>query len=302
VSSQVRFWGLIAIALASHLALDSLNSYGVHPFYPFRNTWSFGDAVFILEPWLWLILGLAVVWNGRTRAARLAAALPALLALVTLAFTGVLSLAAVGAFVVVGGASAWLTLRFAPHTRAAVAIVLSAVVIAAFIATSHIARERAIQTLEPGIRGHFVDVILTPNPSSLLCWAVIAIELRETAGEYVLWRGTMSLAPEWKAPTSCASHQFAETRAGRVIGDGRFALRDVTHQPLRRLRTLAGSNCWVRAWLRFGRAPVVEGDAIFDLRFNERVGQDFSRMRFAEREGCPSYVPDWGMPRADLLR
>jgi inner membrane protein len=41
-SGQLRFWLLIAIALASHLLLDSLNSYGVHPFYPFDNTWYFG--------------------------------------------------------------------------------------------------------------------------------------------------------------------------------------------------------------------------------------------------------------------
>ena len=58
-SGRLRFWLLIAIALASHLALDALNSYGVHPFYPADNKWYFGDAVFILEPWLWLLLGIA---------------------------------------------------------------------------------------------------------------------------------------------------------------------------------------------------------------------------------------------------
>ena len=65
-SGRLRFWLLIAIALASHLALDALNSYGVHPFYPVDNTWYFGDAVFILEPWLWLLLGIAAAWNGRS--------------------------------------------------------------------------------------------------------------------------------------------------------------------------------------------------------------------------------------------
>src|SRR5688500_3496206 len=81
---HLRFWLLIAIALASHLALDALNSYGVHPFYPVDNTWYFGDALFILEPSLWLIFGIAVVWNGRTRMARLAAALPMLVLLGTM--------------------------------------------------------------------------------------------------------------------------------------------------------------------------------------------------------------------------
>ena len=85
LSGRLRFWLLIAIALASHLALDALNSYGVHPFYPVDNNWYFGDAVFILEPWLWLVLGIAAALNARSRAARLAVALPMLMLLATTA-------------------------------------------------------------------------------------------------------------------------------------------------------------------------------------------------------------------------
>jgi inner membrane protein len=58
----------------------------------------------------------------------------------------------------------------------------------------------------------------------------------------------------------------------------------------------------VRAWLRFGRAPVVERGTIVDVRFAERLGQGFSHMRIGVRDACPSNVPGWGMPRADLLR
>jgi hypothetical protein len=44
LSEQFRLWLLIAMALASHLLLDALNNYGVHPFYPFDSTWYFADA------------------------------------------------------------------------------------------------------------------------------------------------------------------------------------------------------------------------------------------------------------------
>jgi inner membrane protein len=301
LSGRLRLWLLIAIALASHLVLDGLNSYGVHPYYPFDNKWYFGDAVFILEPWLWLILGIAVAWNGRSRTARLVASLPMLVLLCLTAFTGAIPLDAVAALAIVGGAFGWCAFRMASFTRTATALAACAAIVGGLAATSRVARAAALEALAPGLRGEVVDVILTPNPSSPLCWAVIAVELRETDGEYVLWRGTLSLAPALKAPTACASHRFVGARA-RVIGDGHFALRDAIHQPLQRLRTLASGDCWVRAWLRFGRAPVIEGGSIYDLRFAERFGQNFSHMRLAAREGCPANVPEWGMPRADLLR
>src|SRR5215204_5755575 len=62
-----RFWTLLTIALASHLVLDSWNSYGVHPFWPLTGRWYYGDAVFIIEPWLWLPLGVAATLNTVSR-------------------------------------------------------------------------------------------------------------------------------------------------------------------------------------------------------------------------------------------
>ena len=301
LSGRLRVWLLIAVALVSHLALDSLNSYGVHPFYPFDNTWYFGDAVFILEPWLWIILGVAVAWNGRTRTARLVAAAPMALILATAAATGVVSLAAVAALAILGAAFAVIALRLSPYVRTAAALTVCAAIVGGFLATSRIARGAAVDALRAQLRGDVLDIVLTPNPSSLLCWEMIAIELREADGEYVLWRGTLSLMPEMKPPTACASHQFMGPRDVRIIGDGRLALRDEIHQPLQRLRTLAERDCWVRAWLRFGRAPVIDQDSIVDLRFSDRPGREFTVMRVAQ-EGCPPHVPNWGMPRADLLR
>jgi inner membrane protein len=301
-SGQLRFWLLIAVALASHILLDSLNSYGVHPFYPFDNTWYFGDSLFILEPSLWLILGVAVAWNGRSRTARLAAALPMAILLCTIASTGEIPLESLAVLAIVGVVFAWLTFRLPAPTRAAAALAVFVLIVAGFIGTSRLARRAAVDAFAPERRGQIVDVIRTPNGSSPLCWEVIAIELREADGEYVLWRGTLSAMPAWKAPTDCASHQFRGPRNARIIGNGRLALRDDVHQPLQRLRTLADRDCWVRAWLRFSRAPVIEGGSIFDLRFSDRPGREFTDMRLVARDGCPSNVPDWGMPRADLLR
>jgi inner membrane protein len=67
--APLRPWWLLALsylALYSHLFLDFLNTYGVRVLAPFDWRWFYGDAVFIIDPWLWLILG-AGVWVARRR-------------------------------------------------------------------------------------------------------------------------------------------------------------------------------------------------------------------------------------------
>ena len=80
-----RLWLLIALGLASHLFLDFWNSYGVHPFWPLTSRWFYGDAVYILEPWLWALLGAAAAMNTQSRWGRvqLAGFIAVLLALGT---------------------------------------------------------------------------------------------------------------------------------------------------------------------------------------------------------------------------
>jgi hypothetical protein len=161
-----------------------------------------------------------------------------------------------------------------------------------------------VEALEPVVHGRFVDVVLTPNPASPLCWSVIGIESRESAGEYVLWRGTLSLAPSLKDPTSCATHRFARAGKTRTFPGGKLVLRDEIHQSLRVLRDVATRDCRAAAWLRFGRAPVIDREKIFDLRFVERQAQDFTHMSLGRASGdtpCPSWVPPWDAPRHDLL-
>jgi inner membrane protein len=300
---RFRLWSLIAVALASHVLLDSLNSYGVHPFHPFDSRWFYGDAVFIFEPSLWILLGIAVAWSARNRAGRLAAALPITIFPLTMLSMNIIPPEGAVSLAVVGLPFAWITRRLSARMRAGLALAGCVLIIAGFTSTGRAARSAVRDALEPELHGQLIDIVLSPNPSAPLCWAAIAIELNEEGGEYVLWRGMLSLAPDWKAPTACALHRFTPAREVKLRGrDGQFALRDVIHQPLQRLRDAAQRDCWARAWLRFGRAPVIAGGSIFDLRYAERVGQDFTRMPLvAGQRDCAPYLPNWGTPRADLL-
>ncbi len=64
----------------SHVGMDWLNTYGVRLLMPLSHRWFYGDAIFIIDPWLWLMLGAGVIAArrrssaGPARAAALAAA------------------------------------------------------------------------------------------------------------------------------------------------------------------------------------------------------------------------------------
>jgi len=59
---------LAFLAVLTHPLLDWLNTYGMRWLMPFRDEWYHGDAWFIMDPWVWLALGLGVAlsaWLGR---------------------------------------------------------------------------------------------------------------------------------------------------------------------------------------------------------------------------------------------
>ena len=91
---------LVGAALLGHLLMDTANSYGTHLFYPFSSRWVYGDAVFVLEPWLWVILGAGLALS----AGRLWRVLVALLALAPLAALVSVGLLSVGLLVAMAGA------------------------------------------------------------------------------------------------------------------------------------------------------------------------------------------------------
>jgi inner membrane protein len=67
---------LAYVGVLSHVGLDWLNTYGVRLLMPFSNRWFYGDSVFIIDPWLWLLLAIGVLLARRyVRPARAAVAL-----------------------------------------------------------------------------------------------------------------------------------------------------------------------------------------------------------------------------------
>jgi len=79
---------LSAVSIWTHPALDFMNVYGMRWLMPVVNKWFYADALFIIDLWLWIALGLGVWWSRRARSER-----PARLALAGLMAYTVLMLA-----------------------------------------------------------------------------------------------------------------------------------------------------------------------------------------------------------------
>ena len=83
VPSQILLLSYIGVLL--HVFMDWTNSYGVRLLMPFSEQWFYGDALYIVDPWLYLTLGLGW-WLAKrhTRPARIAVTVAAIYVLAML--------------------------------------------------------------------------------------------------------------------------------------------------------------------------------------------------------------------------
>jgi inner membrane protein len=284
-----RLLALVAVALLSHLVLDSRNSYGVHPFWPVDVHWYYGDAIYIAEPWLWVLLGVSATMNTRDVRGRtmLGVALGALTA--ALAWYGMIPSVAFGALAVTAALLVGITRGWNERRRAGLALALSALFVAAMFGVREQIRAVVLATVAPAARPNVADVILSPEPANPLCWSALTVVGGRATEEYTMTRGTVAAM----LTSGCGSGHRSQV-----------VWSDSVHQSLSRLRELARTDCSVWAWLQFGRAPELADDAIGDLRYGGARRENFTRMPLlndSRHAQCPPFMTHWAMPREDLL-
>jgi inner membrane protein len=279
--SPRRFWTLVVVALLSHITADSWNVYGVHPFWPVDNRWYYGDAINIYEPWLFLFLGVGVAWNTKSPRGRLVMTAIVVALPLVLAWLGMMAPGALVALSLVGIGLGWVMRQMPPARRSALASTAVIVFVLAMFGMNRIAYAASLASL-PEREGELVDVVLSPRAAVPLCWTTLTIQKHESRDEYVMRRGQLALfANVCGTRTNAATVDWSTT----------------WHESLSRLRGLSRDNCWVRAWLQFGRAPVATATEISDIRFG---GAGFTSMPIGGHSGCPRHLTNWTMPRADL--
>jgi inner membrane protein len=310
-SRSARRGALLAACagLVLHLAMDALNVYGVHPFWPFDPNWYYGDLVFIVEPVFWIAFGMplaAIVPRPALR--RLLLGLMVLvLAGTTLA--GFLQWGSLAALLVLGLALAWLT-RHAHErhgARGRLALAAGLALSLAFVGVQALALQGAraivagaVHQLDPGER--LLDMALSAYPANPLCWSFVSVAKDDVHGSVHLRRGLLSIAPGFDPVSSCPAAIAGRAPAAPSTWAPQLAWLSDERESLARLRALA-RDCRVNAWMRFARAPALVDGVATDLRWGPPGGRNFSTMDVGPgtQTPCPHPVPGWGYPRADLL-
>jgi len=301
---------LVALALLApllHVAMDSLNTYGVHPWWPIDDRWFYGDSVFIVEPLFWASAA-SLAFLLRSYAGRGFVVLALLAALYLALTTGLVTRASIALFCMLAIAMLVLGRYADPKLSLGVAIGLCLTVTTVFALASRQAASRIDAYVTTQLAAWTtLDRVLTPLPMNPLCWEVILVQ---SAGErYALRRALVSLAPNSRLrcpavgldrPTTAPLTPVALTDTPTVHWHGEIVgARD-------RLRMLAATSCEAAAFLRFARVPwsSERGNArlIGDLRYDREPELGFAELDLGRASRCPRFVPPWVPPRRDLLQ
>ena len=319
--------GAALCAVLLHLAMDFLNSYGVHPFWPLQNRWYYGDSVFIVEPLYW-VAAAPLLFVVRSAPARLAVGLALVAALALCWFSQrVLAVWCVGL-----GALLLVLLVVGARASQRAATLTSAVVMSAvtvmFLAAGGVAAQR-VEAIAAGElpAGRVLDHVLTPAPMNPLCWDVL---LLETSGDrYTVRSGVLSnlpvLLPAQRCPGASGDRApmaplqplaAAATGVAGLLGPASASVRSDPRELIwygeftmsrALLSELVASHCDAAALMQFIRVPFASGLGrgwvMGDLRFAAERGGGLATIVLGPPEWgeCRRSVP-WVAPRADLLQ
>lgn len=308
-SDRAGIAGVALLGALLHLFMDGMNSYGVHPYWPFNNSWIYGDAVFIIEPLYWLVAA-PLIFTAKTWLARIVLAIAGLGALGIATYlhreqswwvAGILLFAL--ALLLVGK-------RSSPRVAALASISAMLTITATFFFAGRFT-ERRIDSLATASFPDMetVDLVLTPFPTNPLCWDVLLIQTGD--GRYVVRHGVVATAPSIFSAENCPRLGFDENRTSPMTPVptrssafvkwlGELSMSQDS------LAKIAEVNCEARELLQFARVPFAvereQGQVLGDLRYDREPALGFAEIELSNPppQQCRFNVP-WIPPRRELF-
>ncbi|MGV3709805.1 MAG: metal-dependent hydrolase [Gemmatimonas sp.] len=292
----------------SHLLLDYTNNYGVHPFWPVVNRWFYGDAVFIVEPWLWVVAIPPLLFFHRGRGSRSMLALLLGIILAAAWFIGMVG--TLVAVMLTVGAGLWLLgqRRLDDRLRITGAVGLWVVVEVVFAVGSAQSRNH----VRDAVGASYRDVSLTPLIGNPFCFRAIVVEVE--AETYRLSNATVAPYAALVSASTCAGTSDDASSGAATLSGGRSEHTSSAsvdwstewHAPVAELAQIVRTQCEAAAAMEFIRVPMwsarPDGSVeIGDARFGTGARGFASIIASPAPQHCPRLLPGWTPPRADLL-
>jgi inner membrane protein len=273
--------------------------------------WFYGDAMFIIEPWLWVFAVPALYFQLTSRWGRRALAAVLLSGLLLGWF---LRWVPWGAALVatLGALASWaLAARLGSRARLVYALSGWLLVYATFACAATSVRAQVQRELSSALDlahgDRLVDVVVTPAPADPLCFTIVTVSVE--GGAYVARSARAAWFSRLLPAADCRVQRTGLTlglEPVRLASSPALTWEGQWSRPLAELGSLSRGNCVMAAFLRFARVPfwAVRGPTeilIGDLRFDRDPDLDFDELEVkAVPSECPRALPPWVPPRQAL--
>lgn len=307
VSKKNHFYFLYiaSFGLASHVLLDFLNTFGVHPFWPFNNSWIYGDSLFIIEPLLWITAALTIFHLTKSLFFKFSFLGFTLLSPLIFSYVG-LSSWSTAAFVLIYSAVLFLILqKTKPNllNTARLGFATLLLIITLFTFQSSYSKNylrTTLQNIETELP--LIDLVAIPFSSNFMCWNFLGVFGDDK--EYKVYSGvySSSLLTLNYCSTSIKKRTYHPS-ADQQVADVKYIKFDgIYSQKTSVLKELFELNCQTKTWFHFARVPFFFEGALHDLRYSLRSKKNFAQLNIEDESiPCPLTTPPWTPPRADIL-
>ncbi len=331
----IWWWGLVLITIniCLHIALDFLNIYGVHPFFPWDNQWYYGDRVFIIEPLIWFsILPLAITPLKKVLSIK---SVLILFFISTLFLAFKIQMMSLGTVLALGFyfiAMIWFFNKMIESTKTIVALGFTALMILSFIVEGIRVEDKITSAFNSKLNGlllngdgkesakntasQFIDLAMTPYPGNPFCWNVYSSRILGEDGFNVavgqfqsrdFWlfkcpKGMFDTNKKTNGPVLNLTKDFLKSRQIPKLEGMKWIQ---VYEGSKKKIFNDQNDCRLKNWFQFVRIPYLyDSGKYVDLRFHSRSSQEsFSDLDLNdETHKCVKLPAPWIPPRSGLLK
>lgn len=301
-------FGLILLNIILHISLDALNIYGVHPFYPWDNSWYYGDRVFIIEPLIWFsILPLALTPIKKLISLKtfllVFFLLPLILA-VKIQMMSVPTAMILGFYFLAMG---HVFNKMYEGTKTLTSVGFTLVVILGFITEGLIVENHISNQFTQNKKQfeNLEELAITPYPGNPFCWNIYLAKTYGSDGYQVsIGQYQSRKIIGFKCPKGMQKEGSTALQQNNAVTKIKNFKLFKTYDSSKKLIFDDKKDCRLQNWFQFVRIPFLDKDGNYvDLRFTRSSSRDnFTLINLNDESlSCVKAPAPWLPPRAKLL-